>query len=185
MAKSKDYAVTMEQGQVVLGLATAFRMPEKLGTKTYTAIERASAERDVLCLYDAIKRVSPMLRKSGKQQGNMFGPEDAWDMKLDADGFPISGDIKDVTREVTLQLSEKAVSGAMWLLLFASHPDSQMPHAGAKLMSDVLFPLAFRLRRLMALEDELGLRNATSKAWAEDEEEVQALPEPKNAPAAV
>lgn len=180
MAKPKEYAITMEQGQFLLGLATQFRMPDKLGAqKIFTAIERAAAERDVLSLYDAIKHVSPMLRKTGKERGNMFGPEENWEIKHDADGNPMAGDVKNVAQEVKLLLSEKAVSGAMWCILLCCHPETPLAHAGAQQMSDLLFPLAFRLRRLMALEDELGLRNAKSKDWEEDEEpETPALAAP-------
>lgn len=170
MAKNKEYKITVQQGQALLGLAMNFRMPEKLGSKTFTAIERAAAERDALALYDSMKRVSPMLRKTGREQGKMFGPEDLWEVKRDAEGMPIAGDVKNDQAEVEISLTDKAVSGALWCLLFALHPDSTAPHAGPMLASDVLFPLAFRLRRLMALEDELGLRNAPSKVWGEDEE---------------
>lgn len=177
MAKTKGYTVTMEQGQFLLGLAQKFSMPEKLGTaKQFSAIERVAAERDVLALYDAIKTVSPFLRKSTKEQANMFGPEENWEIKRDVAGKLESGDVKDTTQVVDLPLSERAVSGAMWCLLLCTHPDSPHPRAGAKIMSDVLIPLAFRLRRLAALEDELGLRNAASKRWEETEEpdEVEA-----------
>lgn len=170
MAKTKEYKITVQQGQALLGLALNFRMPDKLGSKAFTSIERAAAERDVLALYDSIKRISPMLRKTGKEQGQMFGPEEMWEIKKDAEGKPIAGSATNEQAEVALALSDKAVSGALWCLLFALHPDSPAPHAGPMLASDVLYPLAFRLRRLMALEDELGLRNAPSKVWEEDEE---------------
>lgn len=170
MAKTKDYSVTMEQGQFLLGLAQKFAMPEKLGAKQFSTVERLAAERDVLALYDSIKVVSPYLRKPTKEQANMFGPEENWEIKKDAAGKLESGDVKDTAQLVELPLSERAVSGAMWCLLLCTHPDSPQPRAGAKIMSDVLIPLAFRLRRLAALEDELGLRNAPTKRWEETEE---------------
>lgn len=174
MAKGKDYRITMEQGQFLLGLAVGFRtMPDKLGARTFTAIERAAGDRDVLALYDAIKTVSPLLREHGKKRGDMFGPADNWDIEKDKDGNLKSGSMKDEQVEVDIRLSDKAISGAMWCMLFASHPDSAAPRAGSKIMVDVLQPLAFRLRRLMALEDELGIRNAKSKEWPEDDADEQ------------
>lgn len=187
MAKGKDYRITAGQGQFLLGMILGWRtMPEKLGeSKKFSPVERAAADRDVLVLYDEIKKVSPLMRRQSKERGNMFGPEENWDLKKTADGSMKSGDMLDESLEVPLHLTEKAVSGAMWLILFACHPESAFPRAATNTVADILQPLAFRLRRLAALEDELGLRNAKSREWPEDdsEEELHALAAPE-APAA-
>lgn len=168
MAKWKEYSLKMEQGQFLLGLAFDFRMPEKLGQKAFTGIERVAGERDVLALYDAIKRVSPMIQKRGREFGKMFGPKENWDFKRDESGTIVSGDVKNTEAEVSIQLDESAVSGAMWCLLLVSHPESATARSVPSLMSDIVFPIAIRLRRLTALQEELGITSAQSKAWQED-----------------
>lgn len=169
MAKAREYSVTMEQGCCLLQMVMGFTMPPKLGEKAYSAIERVTVERDVVELFDAIKAVSPLMRRRGPEHGDMFGPEENWEIAKNKDGNPVTGDVKDVTTEVKISLTEKAVSGAMWLLFFAMHPDSPLPRATAKIRSDLLFPLAWRLHRKTSLEAELGLKSAKSKEWMEDE----------------
>jgi hypothetical protein len=170
MAKTKDYTITAEQGQFLLGLLTQFRMPEKLGAKPFSAIERAAGERDALALYEALKSASPIMLNTHRRATMMFGPEENWTVNKDDQGLPTGGDIKSLTLEVLVSMSDQAVSGALWVLLFATHPESPFNHANPRVMCDLIWPLVHSIRRTKALQAELGLWNAASKNWGEEDE---------------
>jgi hypothetical protein len=172
----KSFQVTAEEGQLLLGLTLQFSCPEKLGAKTFSPIQRMSINRDVMALYDAIRKVSPLLQRRDRKGGRMFGPESNWDLRREDNGDITTGDIVRNDLAVEVELSARARDGAAWVIVFACHPESKLPQAGISLQNDVLLPLAAKLKRRKAVDEELEVYREKVRDWSDDIE-PSAVPE--------
>lgn len=167
---AKAFAITAEEGQLLLGLTLQFACPEKLGPKTFSPIQRLSINRDVMALYDALRKVSPLLQRRDRKGGRMFGPESNWEIKREDNGDITTGDVVRQDLQVEVDLTARARDGAAWVIVFACHPESKLPQAGISLQNDVLFPLAAKIKRRRAVDEELEVYREKVRDWSDDVE---------------
>jgi hypothetical protein len=157
--------ITQEQGNLLLQTAGNFSLPEKLGDTPFNVADRVLAAQDVATLYRELKAHSPKLQKDRML---FFGPSDNWEEQEVEGGKAIK--LKEPNREVEIRIDEDMRSGAYYCLLTMFHPASQqLRFAGTQ--SDVLWPLAKRLRLVKALQKELGVEKAQHKRLDLDPEE--------------
>lgn len=159
--------VTCEEGQTLLRIAINFSLPEKLGDQSYSIVERSLASDEVKSLYRVIRSASPLLQKP--QRWICFGPEENYE-EIKNEGGAVGHKMKDVSVEVPLKLNEDAKSGAIWCLIVAMHPSAPLCQSVGT-QSDVLWPLAEKLRCVRAVKEAIGLDKAKPRRWAVDDED--------------
>jgi hypothetical protein len=84
MAEEMKVWLTVEEGNLLLMIAAAFGLPEKLGDQNFTVPDRAIAGDEARALYRILKAHSPMMLK--KERWRLFGPADNYVEKVNANG---------------------------------------------------------------------------------------------------
>lgn len=163
----KTMEITMEEGQTLLSISSAFILPEKIGGDlTYSVADRSIAGDEVRKLYRELRSRSPILQ--AKERRVCFGPADAWqEIKGQQAGYKLV----DNTRVVSISKDEEIVSAIVWCLLISIHPASPacLP---ASTQEDILWPIAERIKRSRILRETMGLDvgKALPKRWKADDE---------------
>ena len=164
MGNGLTIKVTIEEGQSLFMVAAGHRFPEKLGETTFTKNERNGGNIALRRLYRDLTTYSPITQ--GNTKYTAFGPADCWEQGRgqsgDTDWFLVRS-----KGEVTIELSEKAIHGATWILIFLLHPESQFC-ASAGVQENILWPLVDKLKKRVAIEKFIGVDAATYKDFEDD-----------------
>ena len=172
------FRLTLEQCQFLLNSSVGFNLPDKLGEATYTFVDKSLASDEVRCLYRALRSYSPAMQDAAlnKRRLPIFGAKADWDLELDEKGSLKNATLKTPDAVFQVDLDEDAVSGAMWCLLLAIHPDARDHAVNVSTAETIVWPLANTLRKAKALRDAIGLtRTEKRRRWDNDPEEVVAV----------
>lgn len=177
--------LTTEEGQGILRIAINFQLPEKLGEKQYTFIERSLAADEVKKFYKALRDQSELLK--GKKRYILFGPARNYLEYKDEKGN-VNHSTVDVDLEIPIGIDKDAKSGAIWCLIVALHPGSPLYQRAGEHYS-TFWPIAEKLKCVRAVQKEIGLDQAKPRRWDFDDEEPPAngdekKPEPAEPPKA-
>ena len=177
MAKVK---ITYQQGQFLMNSSVGFHLAEKLGDDSYSHIDRSIAADEVRQLFKVLKSYSPRAQRFGKENRIWFGELDAWE-EVKKDGEVVGGELKDPEREIELNLDDDAISGVMWCLVVALHPDAKEHRVGVALAENVVWPIAEQFGRVGALKDvlKLGPGSKGRRRWPTDSERLEKKEEEK------
>lgn len=165
------FRLTIEQCQFLLNSSVGFNLPDKLGEATYTFVDKSLASDEVRSLYRALRAYSPAMQDASlnKRRLPIFGEKTAWDIELDEKGGIKAASLKHPETPVSLELDNDSVSGAMWCLLLAVHPDSKESRVGVSSAETLVWPTAVILGKSRALRDAIGLtRTEKRRRWDDD-----------------
>lgn len=157
--------LTSEQCQFMLNAAVTFAPPDKLGDGTYGFIEKALAADEVRALYRVLRSYSPALQDSAlnKRRIPVFGLVSDWEFDKDATGQPTGGRLLTPDKEHNIVLDDDSVSGIMWCLLLALHPDGRDHRVSVTVAENIVWPIAKRLSKVQALRDAIGLNKVEKR----------------------
>jgi hypothetical protein len=169
-----EYKLPLECCQFLLNAASKFGLPDKLGDVNYTSVDKSLAYDEVRHLYRVLRAASPALQDSSlSSRLPIFGTVDEWEFEYDANKKPVTGRLKDPAKEVVLDLDSTSVSGAMWCLLLALHPEGREHRVNVTLAETVVWLIAERLRKRQTLKEALGLTKVEKRRrWDDDPVEV-------------
>jgi hypothetical protein len=158
--------LTVEEGNNLLGISSAFACPDQLGEgRKYSNAERGLANSDVAALFWGLRELSPILQ--GKSRMLWFGPEDAYQHAVDRDSGTVGRRVTDPSREVTIMLDAKQLRGLVWCLFVRLHPQSGAV-SGAGEQVCVIWPIAKKAGYVEYLEEEIGLQQAQPRVIKRD-----------------
>jgi hypothetical protein len=165
MTKRTSLTVTVEEGQTLFLQSAVFQLPDKLGEgNSFPITERSVAADEVRSLWRELKGHSPIYQKARRQV--VFGPVEAWEEVVGENGA--SGwKLKKPETTVELKLPDEAVSGIVWCLLLAVHPESKTVENLGK-QDDICWPVAQKIRKTTALRELLKLSTSTRRTFADD-----------------
>ena len=165
---TKTLSISIEEGNVLVGIASVFHLPEKLGPDhTYSVADRAIAADEVRSLFRELRSYSPLMQ--GDERFLRFGPPDAW-KEVRGEGGRLGHKLIKPLETVTIRLDENVFSGIIWCLLMGLHPASQMIQPIPN-QEDSLWPLAKKLSRVKVIREMIGITVSTQpKRWKSDEE---------------
>ena len=161
-------ALTVEEGNNLLQIASGFACPESLGEgQKYNNSERVLANNEVATFFWGLREKSPILRS--KKRLLFFGPEEAYEETTDpATGKPFRK-LVDPYVKVDLELDEKQIRGLIWCLLVRLHPMSSAI-SGAGEQITLVWPVARKVEVEEWLREQIGLDKATPKVIKRDGE---------------
>ena len=188
MSEKVLYVVTQDQGQFLMEMSTSPYIgegkgfPAKLANHSFNDRDRARNMRHIDRMYDALRSKSPLCIRYHEAR---FGPEKNWvdDVMRDG-GFPLPYKKLNVeaasVEKVDLPLDFKALWGAKWCLLLATHPESPAIKSPAY-QATLVWPLAGVLQSVKWLERMIGLNEAAELVHEFDDaaEKAQASAEKK------
>ena len=159
--QDRNITLTVEEGNILLQVASRFAMPEKLGDTKYSPAEQALANAQVGKFYRDLKRQSPHLR--GKKRALAFGPEEAWESTKAESGDETFRILKH-DLSVTFPIKRDSLNGLTWVLVLVLHPASPLAlRAGTH--EDVAWPVAEKIGRVRMIQDEIKLDASAKSPW--------------------
>ena len=169
MGEELKVKLTCEEGNVLLQLAAAFGLPEKLADQSFSVPDRAIAADEVSVLYKTLKSYSPA--SQGRRGLYVFGPlSNLEEEKVNKDGDRYREHV-DPYLEIEVRLRSDALSGAMWCLLGAVCPATgERGSLAVRTQSDLLWPIAAKLDRTKAIREIIGYSKGTPRRWKTDED---------------
>jgi len=180
VGKLKTIDLTLDQGTALMRAAYGWKMPEKVGEKSFVPNVRANINRKFLRLFRVLKKKSNIWLED---QLLYFGPREGWvekqrsltDREKLAPGASEQVDKKSYTakdhkKSIEVDLGNAAKDGLYWLLYLMSHPESKMC-LGAGKQEEFVWDLVEKISATKPLEKEIGLtENETIEIEYEDAE---------------
>ena len=166
-----NFRLTLEQCQFLLNAAVGFTPPDKLGDVVYGPVEKALAYDEARALYKVLRSLSPSLQdvSIAKRRLSVFGPVEEWEFDVDPAGNPVSGRLREPNKDIPISLESESVSGAMWCLLLAVHPEGRDHRVGVSVAETIVWPIATRLGKVKALREAIGLNKVEKRRrWDDD-----------------
>jgi len=175
MGKDIKVKLTTDEGQQLFLMASNFVLPKKLGDQAFSVADRGVAADEVRALFRAMKGYSPYAQTGERR--TVFGPKKCWEEIKD--GEKVSGHrMLDHDHETEVRLSEDAVSGVVWLLLLAIHPQEDESKQGREIppfnvgAQDLfIWPVAEKVKKVKAIREFMGMNKAAHRRWDDDPEE--------------
>lgn len=165
MGKETKVKVTVEEGNSLFITAVLFKPPKKYGDKPELSVPEISvAAQEVHELYKEMRARSPIAQRPERRA--VFGPLAAWDEIKTENGSVFSLSKPDT--EVELRLSEDALSGLVWCLIYRLHPSSEGFNNTAS--ANLAWSIATKAKKLKAIREFIGLEGAARRRWADDDE---------------
>lgn len=172
MPKDVKVTLTVEEGNSLFVTAVLFKPPKKYGDKAeFTIPEMSIAAQEVHLLYKELKARSPIALRPERRL--VFGPVASWDefKHENESGFRL---VRPDT-EVEIRLSEDAMSGLVWCLVYRLHPTSEgFNNIGS---CHLAWSIAEKAKKVKAVKEFIGLEGAPRRRWADDDESSDAQSE--------
>lgn len=171
--------LTVEEGNALVALSSGFKFQDKLGDHSYTLVDQSTALDEVRLLYKELRRKSPLMQLPERYK--RFGPERAWSQVTDEDG-KIGYKLIEPLIEVTVNLDVDIISGIIWCLIVALHPQSAFVQS-TSIQEDLLYPIAIKMCRLRTIREYIGLVQGKSRGsrWDTDDEHAAKEKAPRDA----
>ena len=172
--------LTVEEGNNLLLVASAFTMPDSLSEgQKYTNADRVLANMEVAVFYRALREHSPILRS--KKRLLFFGPETAYEEVIV--GGRAGRRMTDPDAEVKIHLDEMGERGLVWCLLVRLHPMSSLI-SGSGDQITIVWPIATKAGYVDHLREQIGLDKAQPKVIRTDRDHGKPANGNGNGPAA-
>ncbi len=169
---------TQDQFQWVMFYVGGFMMPEVVGNRRYTQVERARIQEKISALFDDLLPHSYYAQQFGEEFAAYFGDKEDWAMDPNK-----PGEYKPVKKgkEYAVEMSQKGISGLVWLFSVLltpaeiikaktpmekdglSHPYSVAP----MLASRFIWPMVKQIGKEVELRRAVGLDDQEFEPWTD------------------
>lgn len=183
MAKTLIKA-TQDQFQWVMYFLGSFIMPDKLGTREYTPIERARIQERISALFDDLLPHSYYAQQHGEEYLSCFGDKDDW---IPDPNKPGEKKAARPSKMYEVELGQKGASGMIWLFTVLLTPPEKIKGKNPMekdtitnpymvtpaLAARFLWPMVKQLGKEVELRRAVGLDDSEFEPWTEVKTEVK------------
>jgi hypothetical protein len=182
MAKEVKVKAPHDSWQWLMFLSNSFLMPEKLSGKTYGVVERVRVQDEISAIFDCLRPYSHYAQQHGGAFKALFGPKDSWVAQDPKEMVPeLKASNPSVEHEV--RLTEKAVSGMIWLFSVILTPPAMVERnvggqvkqepehpyfMSPSLAARFIWPMAKAVKKEGALRKAVGIDVVPAMVWADD-----------------